>query len=84
VQNKDGCTAFHIAVHLGYIEVVKELEKAWCNVNITDSIGYTALHTSLSSRRSEVFKYLLGLRKFNLNEETKNKTTPLYLAVSRL
>lgn len=53
-------TPLHIAVTRGRIDIIDQLIKANCDVNIEDQHGFTALHYAVTKRNSEVILLLIG------------------------
>ena len=53
-------TSLHIAVSKGRIDIVNQLIKANCNVNLEDQYGFTALHYAVIKRANEIILLLLN------------------------
>mmetsp|Transcript_16954 Transcript_16954/g.28730 ORF Transcript_16954/g.28730 Transcript_16954/m.28730 type:complete len:250 (-) Transcript_16954:411-1160(-) len=52
-------TPLHIAARYGHLEIVKLLS-TYCDVNLQDQWGFTAIHYATVSRSKDVVLYLLG------------------------
>lgn len=53
-------TPLHIAVTRGRIDIIDQLIKANCDVNVEDQHGFTALHYAVTKRSSEIILLLIG------------------------
>ena len=61
-------TPLHIAVTRGRIDIIDQLIKANCDINVEDHHGFTALHYAVTKRNSEIILLLIGAfpRQFSI------------------
>ena len=83
--NKDGLTAFHLALKTTNVSCAKVLADTmgFDQANSTDAQGLTALHRACKSGEPELVSFLLTLPSLDANKKTQDETgnTPLHVAV---
>ncbi len=82
VQNKNGCTPFHVAVNKLHVNCVRILLRYKCNVNIQDSYGDTALHDIIGKRpqTNEIIDLILSTQPIDLLIKNKRGFNPVHYA----
>ena len=83
-RQSSGCavpslTSLHIAVSKGRIDIVDQLIKANCNIDIMDQYGFTALHYAVVKRNTDII-LLLTASGACATSNSKEGSTPLDLA----
>ena len=83
-RQSSGCavpslTSLHIAVSKGRIDIVHQLIKANCNIDIMDQYGFTALHYAVVKRNTDII-LLLTASGACATSNSKEGSTPLDLA----
>ncbi|KAE8406637.1 hypothetical protein BDV37DRAFT_280595 [Aspergillus pseudonomiae] len=73
--------ALHVASKLGYRGIV-EILLDFCNVNVSDEEGYTALHHAADRGHIEICRLLLCAKSVKVDGLSKSLCTPLWLAAS--
>lgn len=81
VEDALGCTALHIAAHMGYVDMVAELLHRGANVDACDSWDETALHFAARAGNVAVCELLIS-HGANLNHVSSGDETPLRVAAS--
>ena len=82
VQNKNGCTPFHVAVNKLHVNCVRILLKYDCNVNSQDSYGDTGLHDIISKKpqTNEIIDLILSSPTIDLLIKNKRGFNPIHHA----
>ncbi|KAI9035596.1 uncharacterized protein KD926_003200, partial [Aspergillus affinis] len=71
--------ALHVAAKLGYKATIKIL-LSFCEVNLPNLEGYTALHYAASKGHIEICELLSSAKRIKVNAPSKSQCTPLWLA----
>jgi uncharacterized protein len=82
-SSRDGRTALISAAAIGDLPIVKTLIQGHADVNVKDSVGYTALFHAIEARYDEVADALLAQPTLDLNARGKNGVTALISFVWR-
>ncbi len=83
VQDSNGRTALHYAMHNRDAQMVQFLIDNNANVNAQDSNGRTALHYAIRNNNAKMVEFLIA-KGADVNLATNNKETPLMLAANSL
>ena len=81
--NKNRESALYIASRNGNLEIVKCLCDHGANVNRTYSKGFNCLHIACQNKQFNVICYFIEEQLIDINETTKDLSSPLLLAVSK-
>jgi len=79
-RNKMGNTPLHLAMNMGYIDIVKLLLAKGADVNARDSYSSTPLHYAAKSGRKDIAELLLA-KGAEVNAKDRDGQTPLSRAV---
>lgn len=78
-----GTSALHFAAEMGHVLAMQRLVDLGAQVELTNNLGGTALHTAADSNRTSAVEWLLTSARANPNALLNGDTTPLYLASQR-
>lgn len=81
IRNKYGYSLLHLAVDLNREVVVTALLAKGANVNTTNNVGATPLHTAIRKGSPALIENLLNVEDIDISVRDNNGNTPLYLAV---
>jgi ankyrin repeat protein len=81
LRDKNGATAFHVAIKRGNWNVAKEFLESNADVNVTDSDGNTPLILAINLRNEDLTRLLLSSTRVDPNAPDADLAMPLHIAI---
>ena len=80
LKDQDGNTPLHFAAYRGNIDIINELIKRGCDIEIKNNSGLTVMHMAAQGDRPNVLVYFKEKYNLNYNDKDYSGSTPLHWA----